>query len=88
MLRIVSKGNRTVSVGSSTGKGKKYEIVPQWDTPGSSHHQSIGLTRAIGMIESSGNAQSNEGGRQLEDRNLIQLPSGSQVVFGSFPVRH
>ncbi len=47
---------------------------------------SIGFTWEISSIESS--AKSLDGPkdeRQLEDKSPIQLPSGSQVVFGSFP---
>jgi S-formylglutathione hydrolase FrmB len=46
---------------------------------------SIGLTIQIGLIESPAKSlHAYEGERQLKDRNTIELPSGSQVVFGSF----
>ena len=47
---------------------------------------SIGLNREIRLIGFSAlSLHAYEGERQLEDKNTIQLPSGSQVVFGSFP---
>ena len=46
---------------------------------------SIGLNRESRLIGFSAlSLHAYEGERQLEDKNTIQLPSGSQVVFGSF----
>jgi len=47
---------------------------------------SIGFTGEIGLIESSAKSLNPLGDeRPLEDKSSIQLPSGSQVVYGSFP---